>query len=155
MQVDDSLHDGQPEPGAGLFGRDERLEGPLRHLRRNPWTIVDDGDLPCAVAERAADDLNCRLTAVRHRLDSVRDQIVDDLLQAVALRDELAGRHANVLDELDSLGLDLRAAKLHDLLEQRTGIASNRIEPACPRQVEEVVEQEGQPTKLVLNHITS
>ena len=63
---------------------------------------------------------------------SLAAEILILLGEPVSLRHERACR-VDVFDELDTLGFDLGAPKLDDLLEKRPRFAVNRIKPARPR----------------------
>ncbi len=102
MEAHDSLHDSQPKAGTGLLGGHKRLKSPSRHFGGDARPVVDHGNFPTAIAEPSTGDSDPRLRAVGDRFDRVRDQVVDDLLEAVWLGDEHTGRF-DVFYELDSL----------------------------------------------------
>src|SRR6476659_10498711 len=88
VQRDDVLHDGEAETEATVASRRaalalaKALEDVRSELARDAFAGVDDRDLDLGVASR---DAHLDLAAARRVADRVRQEVVDDLTQAIGV----------------------------------------------------------------------
>ena len=143
-----------PSPDAFRLARHERLEQPLRHLRRRPRRRNRDTSSTHRRPRRARSVTSALDAPARpRRLDGVAQHVQDQLAQLarVAVHHGLAGRRLPA--QVDARVLALRPQQLHRLAHQRRQRTRRRPRRPLPTQVEEALQVRLQQRQLPQGHV--
>ena len=160
MELDELLDDGEAQAEAAVHARRRGVLLPeaLEHVREKIGPDADAGvrhaDLDVGV-DALEPDLHP--PAAGRELDGVRQQVPDDLLQAVRIAGDRPGRGIEPLVDADALRLRRRPHRLDRRLDERERVDRLDVEPHLARRdavhVEQVLDQLRLDARVALDRL--
>ena len=156
VRLHDRVGDGKAEPRslARLLRREERREEALHDVVRNAGAGVGHAQMDMTVEPRGNRDVARAFARIlRSRLRGIRDQIEDDLLQAVPVAQDL-GKHAAQLPiHHDVVELQVVGHERQGAAEDVIQIHQRALSGSFAREGEQVPHDAARPLRLLLNHL--
>ena len=146
MIGDDVVADGEAEAGPALpFAGEKRFEDERQVVGRDTAAAVADADSNVALG---GGDLDDQLTPVRHRVESVIEQIEHNLLEAIGVHTHRGDRAADPLDQRHLLALALLTQQEQGIFDHRHQRPITQLEIGQRGKAQHLVDQRLKPFDL-------